>query len=124
MRVAPPVIRECGIILRSQKRPSREHLLNIEYYSDIPKILCYSPLMGNPATFIRKLSGGRPPSCRFHSHLCPMAQTLRFTFLGSVMPQSVAATMSQCSNAETNSVRAAGLWRSQCRSLEKPHSDE
>jgi hypothetical protein len=32
-----------------------------------------------------------------------MAQTLRFTFFGSVMPHSVAATMSQCSKAETNS---------------------
>ena len=28
-----------------------------------------------------------------------MAQTLRFTSFGSVMPQSVAATMSQCSKA-------------------------
>ena len=45
----------------------------------------------------------------FHSHLWPIAQTLRLTFLGSVMPQSVAATMSQCSKAETNSRRLSGL---------------
>ena len=32
-----------------------------------------------------------------------MAQMLRFTSLGSVMPQSVAATMSQCSKALANS---------------------
>ena len=76
------------------------------------------------STLTRKLSGGRPPSCAFHSHLCPMAQTLRFTLPGSMMPHRVAATMSQCSKAETNSDRFSGLWRSQCRSLENPHSDE
>ena len=74
--------------------------------------------------FAQERSDGRPPRAGFHSHLWPMAQTLRFTFLGSVMPHSVAATMSQCSNAETNSERFAGLCRSQCSSFEKPHSEE
>ena len=45
----------------------------------------------------------------FHIHLWPMAQTLRFAFRGSVMPQSVAATMSQCSKAETNFARCVGV---------------
>jgi hypothetical protein len=53
-----------------------------------------------------------------------MAQTLRFAFRGSVIPQSVAATMSQCSKAEANSARFAGLCRNQCKSFENPHSDE
>ena len=43
---------------------------------------------------------------------------------GSVMPQSVAATMSQCSRAVTKRSRLPGLWRSQCSSLAKPHSWE
>ena len=73
---------------------------------------------------MRNSSGGRPPRARFHIHLWPMAQTLRFTFFGSVMPQSVAATMSQCSKAEANCPRLSGLWRSQCSSLENPHSEE
>src|ERR1035437_4152934 len=33
--------------------------------------------------------------------------------LGSMTPHSVAATMSQCSNAEANWLRFSGLWRSQ-----------
>ena len=41
-----------------------------------------------------------------------------------VMPASVAATMSQCSSAVTNFARFSGLWRSQWRSLAKPHSWE
>ena len=64
------------------------------------------------------------PVARFHSHLCPIAQTLRLTFFGSVMPHSVAATMSQCSKAEANSDLLSGLCRSQCSSLENPHSEE
>src|SRR5437016_8641889 len=76
------------------------------------------------STLIKNSSGGKPPSFAFHSHLCPMAQMLRFTCFASVMPHNVAATMSQCSNAETNSERLAGLWRSQCSSLENPHSEE
>src|ERR1039458_9504774 len=78
----------------------------------------------NGSTLTRNSSGGRPPSFGFQSHLWPMAHTLRFTRLGSVMPQSVAAIMSQCSKAETNSERFSGLCRNQCRSFEKPHSDE
>ena len=47
-----------------------------------------------------------------------------FTLRGSVMPQSVAAAMSQCSKAVTNCARFSGLCRSQCSSFEKPHSEE
>ncbi len=72
----------------------------------------------------RSSSLGKPPSCLFHNHLCPIAQMLRLTFFGSVMPQSVAATMSQCSKADSNAERCAGLWRSQCSSFENPHSEE
>ena len=53
-----------------------------------------------------------------------MAQTLRAIWLGSVTPQSVAATMSQCSSAVTNFGRSSGLWRSQCSSFDQPHSEE
>ena len=92
--------------------------------------VAYSPCnfsrtpLSSGSTFARNSSGGRPPSFAFHSHLCPIAQMLRFTFLGSVMPQRVAATMSQCSKAETNWPRFSGLCRSQCSSFENPHSDE
>ena len=48
-----------------------------------------------------------------------MAQTLRFASLGSVMPLSVAATMSQCSKAEANWLRLSGLWRSQWKQFGK-----
>ncbi len=65
------------------------------------------------STLTRKSSGGRPPREAFQSHLWPMAQMLRLTARGSVMPQSVAATMSQCSNAEAKASRFAGLCRSQ-----------
>jgi len=78
----------------------------------------------NGSTFVRNFSGGRPPSEAFHIHLCPAAQTLRLTFFASEMPHSVAATMSQCSNAETHSPRLPGLCRSQWSSFEKPHSEE
>src|SRR2546425_12010683 len=71
-----------------------------------------------------KFLGREAPSEVFHIHLWPIAQMLRLTFFASVMPQSVAATMSQCSKAEMNFERLAELWRSQWRSLEKPHSDE
>ena len=40
------------------------------------------------------------------------------------MPHSTAATMSQCSSAVTSLPRLSGLWRSQCSSFEKPHSEE
>ena len=76
------------------------------------------------STFTRKSSGGNPPSLAFHSHLWPMAQMLRFTFAGSLMPHRVAATMSQCSIADANSPRFSGLCRSQCSNFEKPHSEE
>src|SRR6266852_2865999 len=76
------------------------------------------------STLVKNSSGGKPPSFAFQSHLCPMAQMLRLTCFTSVTPHSVAATMSQCSNAETNAERLAGLWRSQCSSLENPHSEE
>src|SRR6266496_1063161 len=78
----------------------------------------------NGSTLVRNSSGGKPSSFAFHSHLCPMAQMLRFAFLGSVMPLSVAATMSQCSNADAQSSRFSGLWRDQSRSLENPHSEQ
>ncbi len=48
----------------------------------------------------RKACGGRPPHLGFHIHLWPMAQALRLTSAGVVMPARVAATMSQCSKAE------------------------
>src|SRR5205809_1146793 len=92
--------------------------------------VAYSPFSfsrtpaNNGSTLVRNESGGKPPNWKFQSHLCPAAQTLRFTFPGSVMPHSVAATMSQCSKAETSSARLEGLCRSQCKSFEKPHSDE
>src|SRR5882672_8533109 len=92
--------------------------------------VAYSPFnfsrtpTSNGSTEIRNLSGGNPPSCRFHNHLCPMAQTLRLTCFGSVIPHKVAATISQCSNAEANAPLFPGLWRSQCSSFENPHSDE
>jgi hypothetical protein len=73
---------------------------------------------------VRKESGGRPPSDAFHIHLWPIAHTLRGARSGSVMPQSVAATMSQCSSAVTNRDRLSGLCRSQWSSFEKPHSEE
>ena len=57
----------------------------------------------------RKSSGGRPPSAAFHIHLWPMAQMLRGTCAGSVMPQSTAATMSQCSSAVTKRVALVGI---------------
>ena len=92
--------------------------------------VAYSPCsfsrtpVSSGSTVTRKSSGGSPPSEAFHIHLWPMAQTLRFPFFASVMPHSVAATMSQCSKAETNSPRFPGLCRSQCSSFEKPHSEE
>ena len=61
------------------------------------------------STAVRKLSGGSPPSAALHIHLWPIAQTLRGTFAGSVIPHSTAATMSQCSNAVTNRPRFPGL---------------
>ena len=76
------------------------------------------------STAARNSSGGRPPSAAFHIHLWPMAQTLRGTSAGSVMPHSTAATMSQCSSAVAKRARFSGLWRSQCSSLAKPHSEE
>ena len=72
----------------------------------------------------QKLFCRKAAQLAFHIHLWPIAHVLRFTFFGSVMPHSVAATMSQCSNAETNSSRLSGLCRSQCSSFENPHSDE
>src|SRR5580700_10161414 len=99
----------------------------------LPAILsevAYSPCSfsltpaNNGSTFTRNSSDGRPPSSGFHSHLCPIAQMLRLAFCGSVIPQRVAAAISQCSNAEANSARFAGLWRNQCNSFEKPHSEE
>jgi hypothetical protein len=53
-----------------------------------------------------------------------MAQALRFACLGSAMPQSVAATMSQCSKALAKAARFSGLCRRKCSSLAKPHSWE
>ena len=53
-----------------------------------------------------------------------IAHALRFTLPGSVIPQSVAATMSQFSKAEAKRPRFSGLLRSQWSSFEKPHSDE
>ena len=53
-----------------------------------------------------------------------IAQTLRLTALASVTPQSVAATMSQCSSAVLKAARFSGLCRSQCSSLANPHSCE
>src|SRR5213075_975683 len=82
------------------------------------------PSASRGSTFVRNFSGGYPPSEAFHIHLWPIAQMLRLTFFASVMPHSVAATISQCSNAETNSARFPELCRNQCSSLEKPHSDE
>jgi len=76
------------------------------------------------STFVQDCSGGNPPSEAFHNHLWPIAQMLRFTFFGSLTPQSVSATMSQCSNADANCGRFSGLCRSQRSSFEKPHSDE
>ena len=84
----------------------------------VPAILsevAYSPCnfvrtpLSRGSTFARKLSGGRPPSAGFHIHLCPIAQTLRFACAGFLIPQSVAATMSQCSNALANFSRFSGL---------------
>ena len=72
----------------------------------------------------RNSSGGSPPRARFHIHLWPMAQTLRETCAGSVMPQRTAATISQCSSAVAKRARLSGLWRSQWSSLAKPHSLE
>ena len=72
----------------------------------------------------RNCCGGRPSHLGLHIHLWPMAQALRLTSAGEVMPQRVAATMSQCSKAEANCSRLSGLWRSQWRSLAKPHSCE
>src|SRR5580704_3427531 len=76
------------------------------------------------STLVKNFSDGNPPSAEFHIHLCPIAQIDRGAFAGSVIPQSTAATMSQCSSAVANFSRLSGLLRSQCSSLEKPHSDE
>ena len=73
---------------------------------------------------VRNFSDGNPPSAEFHIHLCPIAQIDRGAFAGSVIPHSTAATMSQCSSALANFSRLSGLFRSQCSSFEKPHSDE
>ena len=54
------------------------------------------------STLERNSCGGRPPHFGFQIHLWPMAQTLRLACRGSVMPASVAATMSQCSKAVAN----------------------
>ena len=88
-----------------------------------PVILARTPA-STGSTPVRKASSGRPPQAGFHIHLWPMAHTLRGTWAGSVMPHSVAATMSQCSSAVTNRLRLSGLCRSQWSSLEKPHSEE
>ena len=66
----------------------------------------------------------RPPSCGLYIHLWPMAQMLRGTSAALVKPQSVAVTMSQFSKAVTNCERLSGLFRSQWRSFENPHSEE
>src|SRR5579872_210027 len=76
------------------------------------------------STLARNVSGGSPPRAAFHIHLWPIAQMLRFTFLGSDTPQRVAATISQCSNALAKLSRLSGLYLNQCSSLENPHSDE
>ena len=57
----------------------------------------------------RKSSGGKPPSDSFHIHLWPIAQTLRVTLAGSLMPQSVAATMSQFSKRGGGLVAFVGI---------------
>ena len=72
------------------------------------------------STELRNSCDGSPPHFGFHIHLCPMAQALRGASAGDVMPQRVAATISQCSNAEARRSRLSGLWRSQCRSFAKP----
>ena len=98
--------------------PGRSPSFSAQRGDNVPAILsevAYSPSnfartrASKGSTFTRKLSGGRPPSAGFHIHLCPIAHTLRFTRAGSVMPQSVAATMSQCSNALANCSRLPGL---------------
>ena len=101
-------------------RASRPARLLVAY---TPPILARTPASSG-STATRKSSGGRPPSCSFHIHLCPMAQMLRGTAAGSLMPHRTAAAMSQCSSAVAMRSRLAGLWRSQCSSLAQPHSEE
>src|SRR5262249_26767435 len=96
---------------------------SLSLVSYLPFSLSRTPL-SNGSTDARNSSGGSPPKELFHIHLCPIAQTERGTVEASVCPQSTAATMSQCSNALTNCERFSGLWRSQCKSFENPHSDE
>ena len=70
---------------------------------------CRATPPSSGSTAARNSSGGKPPQRGFHSHLWPMAQTLRVTPRGSVMPQSVAATMSQCSSAVAKRVALVGI---------------
>jgi hypothetical protein len=77
-----------------------------------------------PPTEERKASEGNPPHFAFHIHLELMAQMLRETSLGEVTPHRLATIMSQFSSAVTKEARFSGLCRSQCRSFEKPHSEE
>ncbi len=80
--------------------------------------------LSSGSTCTKKSSAGRPPSESFHIHLWPIAQIERGASAGSSIPQRTAAIMSQCSNALAKRGRFSGLWRSQCSSLENPHSEE
>ena len=73
-----------------------------------PPILSRIPSKSG-STLERNDCGGRPFHFGFHIHLCPMAQMLRFTLAGSVTPESVAATMSQCSSAVAKRCALLGI---------------
>ena len=70
-------------------------------------------------------SGGKPPHLRIpHPLVAHGAYAARDHCRIVQIPQSTAAAMSQCSSAAAIRSRLSGLFRSQCSSLEKPHSDE
>src|SRR5271165_7689823 len=113
--------------------PARNPNFSAQYGDSVPVILsevsyCPASFARTPdssgSNFTKNSSEGSPPRSACHSHLCPIAQMLRFALLGSVTPHNVAATMSQCSNALANSPRLSGLWRSQWSSFANPHSEE
>ena len=75
------------------------------------------------STATRKSSGGKPPEFVPHpfvAHGADGALDLRRI----AEPVNTAAAISQCSSAVAKRERFAGLWRSQCSSFEKPHSEE
>ena len=75
------------------------------------------------STEVRNSSEGRPPHFAFHIHLWPMAQMLRGRSAGGDAAErgDDHVAIFECGDEVAP---LSGLCRSQCRSLEKPHSEE